>query len=229
MRDVEYRFGDNSAERLPEFATELARLNVSVVVAFREFAVRAVQRAAPDTPIVFLMSDPISAGLVTNPSRPGGNITGVLTLRAAGKWPELAKQLLPGLTRVGYLINPTNAGSVASLNALRLQFCPPVARGRGGVVAYCSAQCAADAKSGAPPVAQRGGAARAFGREAMNTVCRRVFPCSRGGNGQAFKGATRLGSGSCTRPSQEGFDHCAGETEQATTLMVNACRREGGA
>ncbi len=89
---VEYRFGDNSAERLPEFATELARLNVSVVVAFGEFAVRAVQRAAPDTPIVFLMSDPISAGLVTNLSRPGGNITGVSTLRAAGKWPELAKR-----------------------------------------------------------------------------------------------------------------------------------------
>ena len=116
---VEYRFGDNSAERLPEFATELARLNVSVIVAFGEFAVRAVQRAAPDTPIVFLMSDPISAGLVTNLSRPGGNITGVSTLRAAGKWPELAKQLLPGLARVGYLINPTNAGSVASLNEAR--------------------------------------------------------------------------------------------------------------
>ena len=116
---VEYRFGDNSAERLPEFATELARLNVSVIVAFGEFAVRAVQRAAPDSPIVFLMSDPISAGLVTNLSRPGGNITGVSTLRAAGKWPELAKQLLPGLARVGYLINPTNAGSVASLNEAR--------------------------------------------------------------------------------------------------------------
>jgi hypothetical protein len=38
-------------------------------VTFGEFAVRAVQRAAPDTPIVFLMSDPISAGLVT-PMRP---------------------------------------------------------------------------------------------------------------------------------------------------------------
>jgi putative tryptophan/tyrosine transport system substrate-binding protein len=116
---VEYRFGENSAERLPEFATELARLNVSVIVAFGEHAIRTVQRAAPDTPIVALVSDPISAGLVTNLSRPGGNITGVSSLRAAGKWPELAKQLLPGLTRIGYLINPTNAGSVASLNEAR--------------------------------------------------------------------------------------------------------------
>ena len=34
-------------------------------------------------------------------------------LRAAQKWPELAKEVLPGLTRVGYLVNPTNASSVA--------------------------------------------------------------------------------------------------------------------
>ena len=116
---VEYRFGENSAERLPEFATELARLNVRVVVAVGELAIRAAQRAAPDTPIVFLTADPIGAGLVTNLSRPGGNITGVSTMRAAGKWPELAKEMLPGLTRVGYLINPTNAASVATLNEAR--------------------------------------------------------------------------------------------------------------
>ena len=36
--------------------------------------------------------------------------------------------------------------------------------------------------------------------EAMNTVCRDGSPASEGGNGQAFKGATRFSSGSCTRP-----------------------------
>ena len=116
---VEYRFGENSAERLPEFATEFARLNVRVVVAVGELAVRAAQRAAPDMPIVFLMADPIGAGLVTNLRQPGGNITGVTTMRAGGKWPELAKEMLPGLTRVGYLVNPTNAASVGTLNEAR--------------------------------------------------------------------------------------------------------------
>ena len=116
---VEYRFGENSVKRLPEFATEFARLNVSVVVAIGELAIRAVQRAAPEMPIVFLTGDPISAGLVTNLSRPGGNITGVSSMRAAGKWPELAKEMLPGLTRVGYLINPTNAASITTLNEAR--------------------------------------------------------------------------------------------------------------
>jgi hypothetical protein len=74
---VEYRFGENSAERLAEFATEFARLNVSVIVAFGTLAVRAVRRVAPDTAIVFLDADPIGAALVTNLSRPGGNITGL--------------------------------------------------------------------------------------------------------------------------------------------------------
>ena len=56
---------------------------------------------------------------MTNLSRPGGNITGVSVMRVAGKWPELAKQALPALTRVGYLINPTNATSVTTLNEAR--------------------------------------------------------------------------------------------------------------
>src|SRR5215471_8411136 len=54
---VEYRFGENSVERLPEFATELARLNVSVIVTLGELATRAARRGAPDTPIVFLTAD----------------------------------------------------------------------------------------------------------------------------------------------------------------------------
>jgi putative ABC transport system substrate-binding protein len=116
---VEYRFGENSVERLPEFATELARLNESVIVTLGELATRAARRGAPDTPIVFLTADPVGNGLVSNLSRPGGNMTGVSVMREAGKWPELAKEVLPGLTRVGYLINPTNAASVSTLNEAR--------------------------------------------------------------------------------------------------------------
>jgi putative ABC transport system substrate-binding protein len=116
---VEYRFGENSLERLPEFATELARLNVSVIVTLGELATRAAHRGAPNTPIVFLTADPVGNGLVSNLSRPGGKLTGVSVMREAGKWPELAKEMLPGLTRVGYLINPTNAASVSTLNEAR--------------------------------------------------------------------------------------------------------------
>jgi putative ABC transport system substrate-binding protein len=117
---VEYRFGERSVERLSEFASELARLNVSVIVAEGEIATRAARRGAPDKPIVFLSADPVGNGLVSNLSRPGGNMTGVSVMREAGKWPELAKEALPaGLSRVGYLVNPTNAASVTTLNEAR--------------------------------------------------------------------------------------------------------------
>jgi putative ABC transport system substrate-binding protein len=116
---VEYRFGENSAERMSEFATEFARLNVSVVVALGGVAINAARRATPDTPIVFLISDPVGAGVVTNLSRPGGNITGVSSMRLGGKWPELAKEALPALTRVGYLINPMHAAGVTTLSEAR--------------------------------------------------------------------------------------------------------------
>jgi putative tryptophan/tyrosine transport system substrate-binding protein len=116
---VEYRFGENSVERLPELATDLVRRNVNVIVSFGNIASRGARRAAPDMPIVFLSADPIGEGFVTNLSRPGGNMTGVSVMRLGGKWPELAKEALPGLTRVGYLINPTNAGSVTTLSEAR--------------------------------------------------------------------------------------------------------------
>jgi putative ABC transport system substrate-binding protein len=116
---VEYRFGELSEGRMPELAADLARLNVSVIVAGGILAVRAVQRAAPDTPIVYIGADPMSLGLVTNLSRPGGNITGVSLVRLGEKWPELAKEVLPGLSRVGYLVRPTIATSVANFDAAR--------------------------------------------------------------------------------------------------------------
>ena len=116
---VEYRFGELSEARMPELAADLARLNVNVFWLGGLSALRAVQRAAPDTPIVFLTGDPIGAGLVTNLRQPGGNMTGVSLVRLGEKWPELAKEVLPALTRIGYLFNPTHATSVANLSAAR--------------------------------------------------------------------------------------------------------------
>ena len=48
---VEYRFGENSVERLPELATDLVRRNVNVIVSFGNIASRGARRAAPDMPV----------------------------------------------------------------------------------------------------------------------------------------------------------------------------------
>ena len=98
-------------------------------VAIGELATRTNRKSAPNTPKNNKTADPVGNGLVSNLSRPGGNMTGVSVLRAGGKWPELVKEALPGLSRIGNLINPTNAASVSTLNearrsaeALRLDF-----------------------------------------------------------------------------------------------------------
>jgi putative tryptophan/tyrosine transport system substrate-binding protein len=69
-----------------------------------EPAARAVQQASGTIPIVVVLSDhdPVASGLVNSLSRPGSNITGVVTRQSelVGKRLELLKQSLPRLSRV---------------------------------------------------------------------------------------------------------------------------------
>jgi putative ABC transport system substrate-binding protein len=71
-----------------------------------------VRRAASTTvPIVFAVAtDPVQIGLV-GLNRPGGNITGVVTLNVeiAPKRVELLHDLFPAATSFALLVNPTNA------------------------------------------------------------------------------------------------------------------------
>jgi len=49
--------------------------------------------------------DPVGAGYVESLARPGGNITGfsLFEYGLSGKWPELLKEIAPGVTRVAVL------------------------------------------------------------------------------------------------------------------------------
>jgi putative ABC transport system substrate-binding protein len=129
---VERRFMEGRAERLPELAAELVRLNVSVIVAGGQLPPFAAKRATATIPIVITnFSDPVGLGLVTSLSRPGGNITGLalLTVELVGKQLQLLKEAVPRLSRVAFLINPGNPGAAlqrrgaeTTARSLRLQF-----------------------------------------------------------------------------------------------------------
>src|SRR5206468_7532985 len=63
-------------------------------------------------PIVFaISSDPVVRGFVASFSRPGGNVTGFVTIEGsmAGKWLELLKEIAPRVARVAFLFNPATA------------------------------------------------------------------------------------------------------------------------
>jgi putative ABC transport system substrate-binding protein len=103
---IEYRWAGNDLGRLAELAEELVRLRVDIIVTATTAGTRAAMRATATIPIVFAAAaDPVGSGLVRSLGKPGGNVTGVSlqTVDVARKRLQLARELVPGATRVGLL------------------------------------------------------------------------------------------------------------------------------
>src|SRR5258706_12800023 len=108
---IEYRWAEGQSDRLPALAAELVRHQVTVIVSTSTPAVLAARTATTTIPIVFFIAvDPVQLGLVTSLSRPGGNLTGVVTLNVEGaaKRLQLLHELVPTATIVALLVNPTS-------------------------------------------------------------------------------------------------------------------------
>jgi putative tryptophan/tyrosine transport system substrate-binding protein len=104
---VEWRWGKGTTERFSEFALELVRLKVDVIVAANTPAGHAARAATKTIPIVVAtMVDPVDDGFVKSFPRPGGNITG-LTLRAPelhGKRLQLFREAVPTISPIAALV-----------------------------------------------------------------------------------------------------------------------------
>jgi putative ABC transport system substrate-binding protein len=108
---LEIRAAEGKYERLPALAKDLVNLKSDVIFAASAPAIGAAKKVAGNTPIVFeTLSDPVADGFVDTLARPGGNLTGLAGLapELSGKRLELLRDIVPGLTRVGVLLNPKN-------------------------------------------------------------------------------------------------------------------------
>jgi putative ABC transport system substrate-binding protein len=118
----EYRYAKGRNERFPELANDLVGLNVEVILTWGTDAVLAAKQATATIPIVMgAIGDPLGIGIVTNLAHPGANITG-FSSRAAeleAKRLQLLKDVVPGLSQVAILFNPTNHYMPLALQSAR--------------------------------------------------------------------------------------------------------------
>jgi putative ABC transport system substrate-binding protein len=136
---IEYRYGDDAIERVPDLAAELIKLGVDLMIV-QGAAVPIVSQIGLKIPVVYVFSgDPVSAGLADSLARPRGNMTG-LTLMAAelnGKRLEMLRDIVPDLRRVAIIANSEHPGvelerayseDIARRLGLKIQYFPTPTR-----------------------------------------------------------------------------------------------------
>jgi putative ABC transport system substrate-binding protein len=120
---IEFRSSEGKYERLPDLAAELVRLKVDVIVAAANENVVVAKQATRTIPIVMAGSgDPVRGGLVAALAQPGGNVTG-LSLSAselAGKQLQLLKEIVPRVSKVAVLWNPSNRAGLSLLEEAKV-------------------------------------------------------------------------------------------------------------
>jgi ABC-type uncharacterized transport system substrate-binding protein len=113
----EARWGDGQVGRLQSLAAELIGTKVDILVTASSEAALAAKQVTRSVPIVMATGgDPVALGLVASLARPGGNVTGVISLirQLTGKRFELLKQLVPRASRVAFMRDPENRSSALS-------------------------------------------------------------------------------------------------------------------
>jgi putative ABC transport system substrate-binding protein len=108
---IEYRWAEGQQNRLPELATELVGISPQLIVAATSQPAMALHKATSSIPVVMVnVGDPVFLGLATSLARPSKNFTGLTSFgpELAAKQLEFLKEVVPGVKRIGVLINPGN-------------------------------------------------------------------------------------------------------------------------
>jgi putative tryptophan/tyrosine transport system substrate-binding protein len=106
---IEYRSVDGHPDRFQKLAQDLVSQNVDLITTRGTPAAFAAKNATKTIPVVMAaIGDPLL--VVASLARPGGNITGLSAVvnDLMGKRTELLRDMLPGLSWVGALLNMSN-------------------------------------------------------------------------------------------------------------------------
>jgi putative tryptophan/tyrosine transport system substrate-binding protein len=112
---MEYRFAEHGLEQYPALAADLVRLKVDVLVVGGA-AVRAAKEATSTIPIVMVSGGgALEAGLIDSLAKPGGNLTGTVSVQAElmARRLTILQEALPGVSRLAVLVTPRQRGGAA--------------------------------------------------------------------------------------------------------------------
>ncbi len=116
------RWGAGNAADTRKYAAELVALAPDVILCSGSSTVGPLLEATRTVPIVFvIVPDPVGTGFVHSLSRPGGNATGfaMFEYSLCGKWPELLKEIAPGVTRAAVLRDPAIAAGIGQFAVIQ--------------------------------------------------------------------------------------------------------------
>jgi ABC-type uncharacterized transport system substrate-binding protein len=107
-------------DRVSDFAAELVKVDVDVILASGDLATRAAQRATQSIPILGTTDDMVRSQLVNSLARPEGNTTGIsmFSTELDGKRQEILIEAVPGLRRMAAIADSSTT-ALSQLQALQ--------------------------------------------------------------------------------------------------------------
>jgi putative ABC transport system substrate-binding protein len=117
---IDYRAYAAHVDLTSQYASELVKAPVDVILTAGDVAIRAAQQATKTIPILAFTDDLVGSGLVDSMARPGGNTTGIslLATELDGKRQELLIESVPGVRRMAALADSSTT-SDAKLGLLQ--------------------------------------------------------------------------------------------------------------
>ena len=115
-------YGDDLRDNLGRLAVELVARKPDLIFAPPSPAAVAARQATATIPIIFATgTDPVGTGLIESLARPGGNVSGILSVveSLAPKLMQVLREVLPAAKRVGFLNDPDDPRARIDLAAAR--------------------------------------------------------------------------------------------------------------
>jgi putative ABC transport system substrate-binding protein len=119
---IDYRWGFGNAANIRKYSADLVALVPDVLMVAGTSAMAPMLQATGTLPIVFVnVADPVGAGFVDSLARPGSNATGFMQLEysLAGKWPELLREIAPGVKRAAVLRDATISSGIGQFAVIQ--------------------------------------------------------------------------------------------------------------